>query len=120
MQDELVELSYQLLNAIQERDAEALDTILADDFRHFDSCGASLGKEEFVRGIVEAQYRILSIGFETLEVTSVDESAVVLGVQTAEVRMPDGEVLTSRSGFTDVFTRDGKTWVIRLAHSVDP
>jgi hypothetical protein len=92
---------------------------LADDFQHFDSSGARLEKEAFIAGVVHAQYQILSIGFEIIEIAQVDQAAVVVGIQTAEVQMPEGTRVTSRGGFTDVFTPAGDSWVIRLAYSID-
>lgn len=119
MHAELIELSNRLLRAIQSRDARALAEILADDFQHFDTSGAAVGKRAFTAGVIEAQYEILSIAFEVIEVALVDSAAVVVGVQRAEVRMPAGDQVTSRGGFTDIFTRAGDSWVLRLAHSVD-
>ena len=119
MREELVELSNRLLGAIQSRDAEVLGEILAEDFLHLDTSGAKRGKAAFISGILEAPYQILSIDFEAIQIAGVDQAAVVAGVQRAEVRMPDGQTVTSRGGFTDIFTRAGDSWVIRLAHSVD-
>ena len=119
MHEELIELSNRLLRAIQSRDARALAEILADDFQHFDSSGAAVGKKAFTAGVLEAPFEVLSIGFEVIEVRQVDCAAVVVGVQRAQVRMPAGDEVTSRGAFTDIFTRAGDAWVIRLAHSVD-
>lgn len=114
-----MDVSHRLLRAIQSRDAPALEAILADDFQHFDTSGASVDRQAFISAIVDAPYDIRSIGFEAIDVADIDGAGVVVGLQRAEVRMPDGELLVSRGGFTDVFTRHGDVWRIRLAHSVD-
>jgi len=84
---ELIELSYRLLRAIQSRDARALAEILADDFQHFDTSGAAVGKRAFTAGVLEAQYEVLSIGFEVIEVALVDSAAG--GRRCATGRSPD-------------------------------
>jgi len=115
----LVRLSRELIEAFRARDRDAMMRILADDFRHVDAGGADVNRERFVETMIGAAWRIRSIGFERIEVHEIDELAVVTGIQSAEVEMPDGTVATSRGAFTDLFTRVDGRWRLRLAHSTE-
>jgi hypothetical protein len=70
--------------------------------------------------VVDAPFQILGASFESLEVEAVDDrTAVVTGIQRAEVRLPTGEHVVSRTAFTDLFVRRGDDWRIRVVQSVD-
>lgn len=118
-EEAFLQLSRELIEAFRARDRQALERILADDFRHVDASRTEVGRERFVETMVGAQWRIRSIGFERIEVHEIDELAVVTGIQTAEVEMPDGTVTASRGAFTDLFTRVDGRWRLRLAHSTE-
>lgn len=113
----LLGLGRELIDAFRARDRGAMERILADDFRHVDASGAGVDRRRFVETMIGAEWRIRSIGFERIEVHEIDQLAVVTGIQTAEVELPDGTVATSRGAFTDLFTRVDGCWRLRLAHS---
>lgn len=115
----LLQLSRELIEAFRARDREAMERILADDFRHVDAGGTEVDRERFVQAMIGAEWKILSIDFERIEVHEIDELAVVTGIQTAEVALPDGTAATSRGAFTDLFTRVDGRWRLRLAHSTE-
>jgi ketosteroid isomerase-like protein len=115
----LLDLSHDLIEAFRARDRDAMMRILADDFRHVDAGGAEVNRERFVESMIGAAWRIRSIGFERIEVHEIDGLAVVTGIQSAGVEMPDGTVATSRGAFTDLFTRVDGRWRLRLAHSTE-
>jgi Domain of unknown function (DUF4440) len=48
-----------------------------------------------------------------------DQTAVVCGVQRAQVRLPAGERVEGRTAFTDVFVRVADGWRLRLATSAE-
>jgi len=112
-------LSRDLIEAFRARDRDAMMRILADDFRHVDAVGAVVNRKRFVDALIGAEWRIRSIGFERIEVHEIDQLAVVTGIQSAEVELPDGTVATSRGAFTDLFTRVDGRWRLRLAHSTE-
>jgi ketosteroid isomerase-like protein len=116
---DLLRLSHDLIEAFRARDREAMERILADDFRHVDASGTVVDRERFVRAMVEAPWRIRAIGFERIEAHEIDEVAVVTGIQAAEVALPDGTEAKARAAFTDLFTRVDGRWRLRLAHSTE-
>jgi ketosteroid isomerase-like protein len=123
MQDtvkELARLSHRILDAIVGRDAVTLDVMFDDDFVAMAPAGGRQAKQEFINAFVDAPFHILGASFETLEVEVIDDrTAVVLGIQRAEVQLPTGENVVSRVAFTDVFVRRGDGWRIRVVQSID-
>src|SRR5690606_26510098 len=58
---DLRRLSRELIEAFRARDREAMERILADDFRHVDAGGADVNRERFVETMIGAPWRIRSI-----------------------------------------------------------
>lgn len=115
-----VRLSHRILDAIVQRDAVTLDVMFDDDLVVMAQAGGRLRKAEFISAIVDAPFHIVDASFESLEVEAVDDrTAVVVGIQRAEVQLPTGEQVVSRAAFTDLFVRRGDDWRIRVVYSVD-
>lgn len=118
--EDFVALSHRILDAIVHRDIPALDALFDDEFVALAVAGGRQRKQEFISAIVGMPFEILAASFESLEVEVIDErTAVAAGIQRAEVRLPTGETIISRTAFTDLFIRRGDKWRIRLAQSVD-
>jgi hypothetical protein len=118
--EDLARLSHRILDAIVQRDAATLDAVFDDEFVAVAPAGGRQRKQEFISAIVDAPFHVLSASFESLEVEIVDDrTAVVIGIQRAEVRLPTGEHVVSRSAFTDLFVRRGNEWRVRVVQSVD-
>ncbi len=115
----LLRISEEILRAIASRNSETLNAILDEDFVHLQSGGERLTREEFVNNIVEAPYTIEEIGFESIRIEDQDNIAVAVGIQRAQVRLPNGETLVSRGSFTDVFQKKDGSWKLWLAHSTE-
>lgn len=122
MKDELIDLSHEIVRAIAERDASVLSRILADDFVHVASThepSSPQDKRAFVDAITTAPYEIVDISLHSLRVQFTDDVAVVVGIQSAEVRLDNGQSASSTGSFTDVFRRVDGRWRLWLAHSTD-
>lgn len=122
MKDALIDLSHEIIRAIAERDDQALNRILDDDFVHFASGSEPSSpqtKQEFVSAITRADYQIVDISLESLRVKFDGDLAVVAGIQKAEVRLADEQTLASCGSFTDVFRRVDARWRLWLAHSTE-
>ncbi len=65
------------------------------------------------------EFQIERLWFESLSVEQFDETAVVCGVQRAQVRLPAGDRVEGRTAFTDVFVRAADGWRLRLATSAE-
>ena len=118
--DDFVKLSHRILDAIVQRDAVTLDALFDDELVALAAAGGRQRKPEFISAVVDAPFHILGASFESLEVEVVDErTAVVVGIQRADVRLPTGETVVSRVAFTDLFVRRGDAWRIRVVQSAD-
>jgi len=118
MQD-LEQLSHQITDAIRKRDRPGLEAVLMADFVQIDEFGHRLGKEPFIAAVEAGEFEIEELSFESLSVEQFDETAVVCGVQRAQVRLPAGDRVEGRTAFTDVFVRAAEGWRLRLATSAE-
>jgi len=116
---DLERISRDILDAIRSRDRRALDAILVPEFVQIDERGNRQGKEAFIAGIETGDFHIDGIWFEMISVEPLDQSAIVCGVQRAQVRLPGGVRAEGRTAFTDVFVRGPAGWRLRLATSAE-
>jgi hypothetical protein len=84
-----------------------------------DELGHRLGKEPFIAAVEAGDFQVERLWFESLSVEQFDETAVVCGVQRAQVRLPAGGRVEGRTAFTDVFVRAADGWRLRLATSAE-
>jgi hypothetical protein len=112
-------VSHRVLQAIVRRDAAVLEELLDTEFVHLDAGGTRTPRGEFITTVLSSTYTVLDAGFESLAVDVLGGLGVVNGVQRAEVSLGDGERVTSRSAFTDVFVATENGWRIRLARSME-
>ncbi len=119
MTQDLEQLSHQIVDAIRTRNRRALEAVLMPDFVQIDERGHRLGKEPFIVAVEAGEFQIEELGFESLSVEQFDGTAVVCGVQRAQVRLPAGDRVEGRTAFTDVFVRAADGWRLRLATSAE-
>ena len=116
--DEVLRLEREMMNAIRERDAKALERILFDDFVYRSPEG-EVGRADFLKNITAIPGHILSVEGKDLRVRLFGETAVLTGVQLTVVRTDDGKELESIVAFTDIFVRRDRRWRLALAHGVE-
>ena len=116
---ELVELSREIVEAIEAKNADVLGAVLDDRFVHLSSDNQRQTKQEFVSAVTEATYRIDQISFDSLRVECLGEVGVATGIQRARGHLPDGQEFVSVGAFTDVFRQTDGGWRLWLAHSVE-
>jgi hypothetical protein len=118
--DELLEVESRVMRAIGAKDRGALESLLAGDFVLRTPEAADVPHEQFLEAIAAVPGEILSIEGHGTKASIVGDAGIVTGVQVATVRLAeDGGVVTSRSAFTDVFTRADGRWQLTLAFSVE-
>jgi ketosteroid isomerase-like protein len=115
----LVDISHEILIAIQARDRASLERLLREDFVHIDEAGSRYGRAQFVAAIEGADYRIERLSFDSLSVEIVGDTAIVCGVQRGAVLLGGGQRVEGRTAFTDLFLRDASGWRLRLAASAE-
>jgi ketosteroid isomerase-like protein len=117
--DEVLAVERDIMAAIRNKDAVALEPMLADDFCYRTHFGAETDKAGFLQSIVSSPFEILSLHGEELNVNVYGDTAVLTGVQIAEARPPEGEKEESVVAFTDVFVRRDGRWLMVLAFGVE-
>lgn len=118
MVDEVLRLERQMMDAIRDKNAKALEPILFDDFVYRSPEG-EVGRADFLKNINALPGRLLSVEGKDLRVRIFGEMAVLTGVQLTVLRTDDGKELESLVAFTDIFVRRERRWRLALAHGVE-
>ena len=105
--------------AIMARDAIALERELAADFILSSPGKLEQNREDFLQAIALMPYRILEVGGEDIRCRLLGDVAVLSGVQRARVEIAPGHVVVARTAFADLFVREGDSWRLRHAFSVE-
>ena len=116
---ELVDLSHQISAAILHRDRAALDAVLHPEFVQINEAGVRTARAAFIDAVCDSDLAITDLTFNHLSVEVFDQTGIVTGVQRARVRLANGDVVTGRTAFTDVFLKSGEAWRLRIATSAD-
>jgi ketosteroid isomerase-like protein len=115
---EVLRLEREMMDAIRDKDAKALERFLFDDFVYRSPEG-EVSRADFLKNITALPGRILKVEGKDVRVRLFGETAVVTGVQLAVVRTDDGKELESLVAFTDIFVRRNRRWRLALAHGVE-
>jgi ketosteroid isomerase-like protein len=114
----ILEIEKETFEAIRNKDAAALSTILDDGFVYRSPQGPDTFKTEFIKAVTSLPVKILSVWGEKLQVSIFGETAVLTGVQHARVETHDGEAVSSVA-FTDIFIKGLNGWTMALAFGVE-
>lgn len=115
----ILAIEREIMAAIRNKDAAALEPLLGDEFCYRTHFGAETDKAGFLQSVVSTPFEILSLHGEELNVNVYGDTAVLTGVQIAEARPPEGETEESVVAFTDVFLRRDRRWLMVLAYAVE-
>jgi len=116
--EEVLRLERELMDAIRDKNAKALDPLLFNDFVYRSPEG-EVGRADFLKNITALPGRIISVEGKDLRVRLFGETAVLTGVQLTVLRTDDGKELQSIVAFTDIFVRRDRRWRLALAHGVE-
>jgi hypothetical protein len=116
---QLIDVSERLAAAIARRDAAAIRGMLVKGFVHRTPGGDATGVDAFLGGILQIPGDILFVKVDQLTVDLSGDSAIVTGIQQAQLKI-DGAVVIDRRGFIDWFVREGDEWRLRLAVDIPP
>ena len=118
-QQALLFLEEEIFTAIKNRDTNALERILTDDFVYRSPGSQEVVKEDFLKLSASFPHKIVSIWGEEMKVNVYGSAAVTTGLQFAKTRTGEGPEETSVVMFTDVFVKQKDKWMLSLAHAVD-
>lgn len=116
---ELTDLSHQIAAAILHRDRGALDAVLHPEFVQINEAGVRTARAAFIEAVCDSDLVITDLGFDHLSIEVFDQMGIAAGVQRGRVRLANGDVVTGRTAFTDIFVPQGGTWLLRVATSAD-
>src|SRR5262245_56452776 len=114
----LLLLEEEIFTAVKNRDTDALEGVLTDDFV-YRSPGQQVARGDFLKLCAAFPYEIISIQGEELGVNVYGDIAVVTGLKIATTEGGEGEAETSAVAYTGVFVKQKGTWTLSLAHGVD-
>jgi ketosteroid isomerase-like protein len=112
-------LEEEIFTAIKNRDTDALERILTDDFVYRSPGSQEVVKEDFLKLSASFPHKIVSIWGEEMKVNVYGSAAVTTGLQFAKTQTDEGPEETSVVMFTDVFVKRKDKWMLSLAHAVD-
>jgi ketosteroid isomerase-like protein len=95
--------------AVQAKDARALDTLLAADMVYVEYDGTLMNKAEYLASVRSPPLDPLRIVNESMTVRLYDQVAVVNAV-CRENGLKNGKAYSFRERFTDTWIRRGNTW----------
>jgi ketosteroid isomerase-like protein len=108
----------QFWSALQGKDRQAFEQLLADDFVSRSPGQPNQGRVEFIDTLTGFPARVLSVGSDNLEVHVWGDIAVVTGVQFARLQWPDGQEKMDKIAITNVFQEQQGHWILKLAHAI--
>ena len=112
--EELVELSHELVRAVQAHDRARLEELLADEFS-LDGAAGRLDREGLLDAAAGA-YRIEDFSYEEIDPDVYGSTAVVVSRYRQEATLA-GRDLTARLRVTDVWVRRDGRWQIVRRHA---
>ncbi|HEY0625655.1 MAG TPA: nuclear transport factor 2 family protein [Allosphingosinicella sp.] len=113
---DLLALERQWNTAVVERDVQALDRILADDFMLIWIDGSVTRKPQMLTGAKARRVEIDPFETEDVEVRVYGDTAVVTGRFSQTVRLGE-QSETNRFAYTDVYRRTADGWRAVSAHA---
>lgn len=108
-EEKIEQLEYELVGAFLNRDVNALERILADEFIITDPHGPSFTKEQYLADLEAERVTFKSLAIDEIEVRVIDNTAVVTGKATADGRSQDG-LYKGQYSFMDVYLRKRSGW----------
>jgi ketosteroid isomerase-like protein len=102
--------------AVQQKDAAALEMLLAPDLIYVEYDGMLMNKEEFLASVRSPSLQPQRIVNESTKVRLFGAVAVVNGVYR-ESALKNGKPYTLRERFTDTWVRRGESWVCVASQS---
>jgi ketosteroid isomerase-like protein len=114
----LLAFEESLMRAIQARDTQALEGLVAEDFVFRGPGDMESDRAAFLAGIAGIPGTVVSVEGVSVRAHVFGDTGVLTGTQRARVRLPDGTEVTDVGHFTDVCLKRGGRWWMVLAHSL--
>lgn len=110
----ITEAAIALADAIGRRDGPSIRALLTPDFLLRTPGQGSADADAFIAGVQGIPGEILSVRLENLVIDLTGPSALVTGIQRAQVRI-NGHVVDDVRPFVDWFVQSEDRWKVRVA-----
>ena len=118
IQQELFRVQEQFWAALQNKDREAFERLLADDFIGRSPGQPNQDRAAFIDTLTSFPVQVRSVGSDNLEVHMFGTIAVVTGLQVAQLELPNEQMKQDRVAITNIFQQQDGRWLLKLAHAV--
>jgi ketosteroid isomerase-like protein len=108
-----------IVDAIRTGDIDALRRAFTEDFVHSAPGAPDQDFEAFAAALRSADHVVEHLAAREIRARVFGETALLLGIQDARVKLADGRVVTGSSAFADVFRRTPSGWRVAHAWSVE-
>jgi len=112
--EELVELSHELVRAVQEHDTERLDSLLAEEFS-LDGAAGTLARDELLEAAAGA-YAIEDFSYLEIDPELYGNTAVVVSRYRQSAKLGNRDA-SGELRITDVWVRRDSRWQIVRRHA---
>ena len=113
----LLDLESKMARAWVQQDAQTLEQILADDYTLAGAGDALIGKDQYVAGLDNPEFRTTSVILADLRIRVYGDAAVVTGRATYRGWSKKRGRYVRRFRFTDTFVRRESTWKCVATHA---
>jgi hypothetical protein len=104
--------------ALKSKDKVAFERLLAEDFVGRSPGQANQDRTAFIATLTGFPGQVRLVGSENLDIHIWGNIAVVSGVQSAQLELPNGQLKTDRIAITNIFEEQEGQWVMKFAHAV--
>lgn len=105
----VMDTEKQRFAALVSKDYAYLDKVLADDLYYCHSSGSIDSKSSFIQSIKEGKLTYQEMTPDDLKVRIYGKTAVVTGLCAAKI-LSNGQQITTKFRFTDVYVKNKKGW----------
>jgi len=117
VKDDLIKIEREIGRANLDCDYRYFDRIEGEDFIFTDSAGTVSDKKQDMAGEKDCHKTEGTYDVDDAEVRIYGQAAVVTGRVTTTIKNKQGETVTRRSRFTDVFVWRDRRWQLVAGHS---
>ena len=105
--------------ALQDKDRATLERVLAEDFVARYPGEANQTRLALIETLVGFPGKATRVGSDNLEVHLFGDVGVITGVQSAQLELPNGQIVQQTMAITNVLQRIGDEWLMKVSHAVE-
>ena len=114
----VLQCQQQFWLALQHKDAELFMQVLAADFVCQSPGEADQDQSTFITALTSIPLTILDVKGEAIAIRIVGDVAILSGMQIAQMRLPNREMIAERLVLTNIFQHKNGRWEMIFAHPV--